>query len=76
MEIMCSVCQLDDDLKLLKSTVMPGARYIACAGCREVKWEPRPLIVLGAIYGDVDVAKQFIREHRYVGEDIRASEIL
>ena len=76
MEVMCSVCQLDNDLKLLRSKTLPGARFIACAGCREAGWEPRPLVVLGAIYGDNDVARQFIRERRYVGEDIKASEIL
>lgn len=74
MNMFCSVCGEDECLKLLESKAMPGARYIACESCRLNKFEPRPLVVLGAYYFDSPAARNAIKEKLYVGEEILASE--
>lgn len=78
MNIICSVCSSDEDndLRLLKASSLPGARYIACATCREEGMEPRPLLILGSLYGDKKRSTQLIKAGSYCGEEIKASEIL
>lgn len=76
MNIECSSCGRgeDADLRLVSSKIIPGARYIACETCRENKYEPRPLIILGFVYGHKADASRAVREGLYAGAPIMASE--
>lgn len=76
MNVYCSVCGLDEGLELMSSAVLPGARYLACIDCRNEEKEPRPLVVLGSKYGNRELAEEYIRDNRYLGAEIKASEIL
>lgn len=78
MNMFCSVCGGDRELKVTDSRMIRNARFISCATCRERSFEPRALIVLGAIYpeGSEKNAKRAIKYRLYEGEEITANEII
>lgn len=77
MNIVCSVCSDScDDMKVVESTIMPKVRYIACDLCRDDSLQPRPLIILGIKYGDSDEARRHIKARLYIGDEIKAAEII
>jgi hypothetical protein len=55
---------------------MAGMTLLVCQACREAKREPRFVIILvGRMQGPKKVV-EYIKHHRYVGEDILAKELL
>lgn len=62
--------------KLVDSKAYPGARFAACQDCIDSGYEPRPLVIIGAIYQGNDHCKKAMKYSLYLGEDIKAAEIM
>lgn len=73
----CSSCSKQKNtLKPRKSKLLDTVTLYMCTECIENKREPRYLIILvGRMEGHLKVA-DYIKNHRYVGEDILAKEIV
>lgn len=81
MIIYCSVHHAGGDTwveadKAVQSKVFPGARFASCHECLEKGLEPRPLVVLAAIYNDNEDCKKARKQGLYLGQDITAAEIM
>lgn len=76
MNIICSVCKAEDAEKVVESRMITGARFAGCSRCLELSFEPRPLIVLGSLYGNSTQARRAIKYRLYVGDEITATEIV
>lgn len=78
----CSSCgQQKKDLSAKPSALIGGMRLFMCNTCIEKGYEPRYLVILymrshreGA--GKKNKAKKYIADRLYVGEEIKASEIV
>lgn len=74
--IVCSSCGSESDLMMKDSVTMPGARWLCCSDCDEAGLQPRPLVVLGAMFGDTKKSADVIKRDLYCGTPIKASEII
>ncbi|QIN94112.1 hypothetical protein PP459_gp121 [Streptomyces phage Wakanda] len=75
--MVCSSCgKQRNELSARKSKLMPGVPLFLCTDCIKGKKEPRYLIILvGRQKGPESVA-EYIRNSRYCGEPILASELI
>lgn len=75
--MLCSSCgKQKADLHPKKSRLMSGVTLYLCDGCARAKMEPRYIIILvGRAEGTPAVA-DYIRNHRYIGQDILAKELI
>lgn len=77
MNVLCSVCRTEkENMNVLESPILPRVRYIACDECQEDSLQPRPLIILAIKYGDATEAKRYIKSRLYLGDEIKAAEII
>lgn len=78
-DLTCTVCRRHRaNLRARKSKLMPGMTLFLCGECFEAKREPRFAVILVARdshRGLVEV-RDYIRNHRYYGEKIRAEELV
>ena len=73
----CSVCKKPkDELKARVSKLNPGTRLFLCAHCLSNKFEPRWLIVVTARTNGPSSVRDYLKNHRYVGDKITADEII
>lgn len=74
----CSSCgKPKADLHTQKSRLIPSMSLFLCTECRRAKMEPRYVIVLaGRMPGGYKRVAEYIINHRYIGQDILAKEIL
>jgi hypothetical protein len=76
----CTVCRRPKaSLRTRKSKLNPGMSLLLCNECFEEKREPRFLIILIARdqnRGGLRAVRDYIRNHRYYGEKIKAEEIV
>lgn len=80
-DLACTVCRKHRaSLKPRKSKLMPGMpTMFLCAECFEAKREPRFAVILVARdkkNGGLEVVRDYIRNHRYYGDKIRAEELV
>jgi len=75
--MVCSSCNKQKaDLHTKKSRLITSMTLYLCGDCTKAKYEPRYVIILhGRQNGPMSVA-DYIKAHRYVGEDILAKEII
>lgn len=78
--VKCTVCQRPrHSLKSRKSKLNPAMQMWVCGECIEAKREPRFLIILIARderLGGMKAVRDYIRNHRYYGDKIKAEEIV
>jgi NMD protein affecting ribosome stability and mRNA decay len=75
-KILCYSCSKSKNkLNLKKSVIMPINLFM-CQSCIEQKYEPRWVIILAGRQSGPDTVKEFIVKRRYLGEEIKASELL
>ena len=73
----CNSCNKPKaDLLVRRSVLSKGIRLMMCKSCVEAKFEPRYIIVLHGHQHGPEAVKEFIKNRRYVGEEILASELL
>ena len=72
----CSVCAKDKNELTPKKSKLSGSPLYLCTECLDNKREPRYLIIIyGRAQGIIHVLP-YIKEHRYVGKEILASELV
>lgn len=76
--MICSVCKKQKNtVTPKKSGLMKEIDLFLCNECLEDKREPRYLIVLAGRSGvDMAVIRPYLKNHRYVGDEITAKELL
>jgi len=73
----CTVCQgVKHTLRPRKSKLLPNTTLLLCNGCFEGRKEPRFAIILAGRKNGIDSVSDYIRNHRYVGKDITARELV
>lgn len=80
-DLKCTVCRRHRaNLRPRKSKLMPGAQTMfLCGECFEAKREPRYVVILVARdrkHGGLEKVRDYIRQHRYYGDKIRADELV
>src|SRR5689334_2557284 len=76
----CTVCQRQrHTLRLRKSKLNPNMQMFLCNECFDAKREPRFLVILIARdrqHGGLEKVRDYIRNHKYYGDKIRAEELV
>lgn len=74
----CQSCgKQKDHVSASKSTLIEGMSVIMCDTCRSKGYEPRHVIILAILGGwNESLAKKFVAEKRYYGDEIKAVEIV
>lgn len=75
----CASCDKHKAQLKPRKSKLTGANLLLCANCFENKYEPRWAIIVVARspkMGGLVAVRDYIRHHRYVGDKIRAEEIL
>ena len=78
-DMTCTVCRRHRaNLRPRKSKLMPDSPMWLCNECFEAKREPRWAVIMVARDPSqgISVVRDYIRQHKYYGEKIRAEEIL
>lgn len=78
-DLQCTVCrQHKANLRPRKSKLMPGMPMFLCVECFDGKREPRFAIIMVARDPDqgLEAVRDYIRNHRYYGDKIRAEELV
>lgn len=79
-DVKCTVCRRQrHTLRPRKSKLNPSMQMFLCNECFEAKREPRFLVVLIARdpnMGGIRAVRDYIRNHRYYGDKIKAEEIV
>ncbi len=75
--MLCYSCgKPKNELVPKKSKLLGGINLLLCNKCLENKYEPRWIIILaGRKYGP-EFVKEYIKNTRYVGKEISASELI
>lgn len=73
--MICASCsQNKAEVHPKRSAVAPAQTILKCNSCIEKKLEPRYLIIIYGRRNGFDSVSEFIKQRRYVGNDILASE--
>lgn len=78
-DLTCTVCRKHRaNLRPRKSKLMPGMPMFLCNECFDAKREPRFAVIMVARDPEqgLSVVRDYIRNHRYYGEKIRAEELV
>jgi superfamily II helicase len=77
-QLLCQSCEEQKmSLQRVKSSLIKTMEITMCATCISKGYEPRYIILLAVhSLGMSDMAKRFIKDKRYLGEVIPASDIL
>ena len=63
-------------LRRVRSVLISGMELVMCSTCITNKYEPRYIIILAARTVGIEEAAKFIKERRYIGRHIPASDVL
>lgn len=75
--MICSSCgKQRNELSARKSKLMANVPLFLCAECAKRKMEPRYLIILVGRAKGPEAVAEYIRNRRYHGNDILASELI
>lgn len=79
-DLTCTVCHRHRaTLRPRKSKLLPNMTLFLCNECFEAKREPRFAVIMVARDprdGGLAVVREYIRNHRYWGDKIRAEELV
>lgn len=71
----CSSCgKQKANLSARKSKLIPSINLIYCADCIKGRFEPRYIIILYGRLNGFESVVDYVKNHRYVGNPILASE--
>lgn len=73
--MVCSSCQRARAKFKVRQSKMIPAKLMLCDDCFEQRFEPRSAVILAYRAGN-ELAREYIKRHLYVGDPIRAAEIL
>lgn len=80
MNLSCDICDKPrHHLVKIVSPLIPAISYLACNDCVSLDREPRYIIKLAYMQGDDDqrdLARKYIIDRKYSGEEIKLSEVL
>lgn len=73
----CSSCDKQRaELHPRKSRLLGSLTLFLCNDCTRAKMEPRYLIIMYGRRHGAEAVSDYIKNHRYVGEDILAKELV
>lgn len=77
-EFRCQSCNKPKEaLHNVESKLISGMAIVMCKTCIELKYEPRAFVILSITqFGLTDVSRRVLKEQRYYGEVIPASDII
>lgn len=76
-DLVCTVCkQQKHELRPRKSKLMDGLRLFLCTECANGKREPRFAIIMVGRSEGLERIEEYLRLHRYVGEEILAKDLI
>jgi hypothetical protein len=76
-DLTCTVCHRHRaTLRPRKSKLLTNITLFLCNECFEAKREPRFAVILVARKDGVATVREYIRNHRYYGDKIRAEELV
>jgi hypothetical protein len=77
--VSCEIChkqRIPGEIHLRQSKLI-NTKLLICNSCHEKGLEPRSFIVIVAKkHGNIQAVADYIKNHRYLGEQITAKEIL
>lgn len=74
--MICSSCGKPKNSLLTKKSRLLNINLVMCQMCAKAKLEPRWVIILAARQDGVDAVSDYITKHRYLGDEIKASDIV
>jgi len=76
-DVSCYSCNKQKaNLNVKRSVLIPGVTLLMCQTCVDSKFEPRWTIILSARKNGPEFVRDFIVKRRYVGEEIKATELI
>lgn len=76
-EMICYSCSKQRaELFAKKSNLIAGVTLLICQSCIDQKFEPRWTIILYARKNGADSVRDYIVKRKYVGEEIKATELI
>lgn len=73
----CTVCDKQKaELKPKKSKLVKGMQMFLCNDCLSNKREPRFAVIMAGRRDGLSAVDEYLRLHRYVGEEILASDLI
>lgn len=74
--MICGVCSKQKNQLLTKKSRLLDINLLMCQMCAKAKMEPRWVIILAARQFGSDLVTDYIVNHKYVGDEIKASDIM
>lgn len=75
--MVCSSCgRQKNELHTRKSKLMKGMNLYLCNDCSGAKMEPRYIVILAGRANGAESVSEYIKNHRYCGDPILASELV
>jgi hypothetical protein len=75
-KVLCYSCSKSKANLTIKKSSLMSINLLMCETCISNKFEPRWAVILcGRQYGH-ELVKEYIAKKKYVGEDIKASELM
>ncbi len=76
-DMICTVCrEPKNELTPSKSKLLPTLTLYRCGECVKGQKEPRFAIIMAARTMSIDDVRYWVRGRRYVGEEIKLSDIV
>lgn len=75
-KVLCYSCNKSKANLTVKKSALMAINLLMCESCTSNKFEPRWAVILSGRQYGVDSVKEYIAKKRYVGEDIKASELM
>ena len=76
-ELTCTVCKRHKfTLRPRKSKLISNMAMFLCNECFEAKREPRFAVIMVARRDGVSAVREYIKNHRYYGDKIKAEELV
>lgn len=76
-EMICTVCQEPkNELTPSKSKLLPSLTLLRCAECVKGQKEPRFAVMMAAKTMGNEAVRYWVRGRRYVGEEIKLSDVV
>ena len=73
----CQSCgKQKNELHVKRSRLIPGITLLLCQTCIDARFEPRWTIIIHGRQNGAYEVTDYITKHRYVGEDIKAVELM
>jgi hypothetical protein len=73
----CQSCNMQkNELHVRRSKLIKGITILMCQTCIDKKFEPRWIIIIHGRQNGAYEVQDYITKHRYVGEDIKAVELM